>query len=109
MPWWQISRRKGCRSCESRNLYAAAPRIRHRRRHLLSTSATVVMGACVRRGGERLRPKALRRSRNRRAAAAGDLHHGKPAFVAAVGAESKQAVDTGKAGRVSQGFRRETL
>ena len=64
---------------------------------------------CVRRGDERSRPKALRRSRNRRAAAAGDLHHRKAALVGAVGAESKQAVDAGKARRVGQRFRRKTL
>ena len=43
------------------------------------------------------RPKTLRRARNRHAAAAGDLHHCKPALVTAVGAEPKQAVDAGKA------------
>src|SRR5207249_11151842 len=61
------------------------------------------------RATKKLRPKALRRSRDRRAAAAGDLHHGKPTFIGAVGAESEQAVDAGKARRVGQRFRRKTL
>ena len=59
--------------------------------------------------GTTLRPKTLRRSRDRRAAAAGDLHHRKAALVGAVGAESEQAVDAGKAGRIGQRFRRKTL
>src|SRR5215216_5596441 len=43
------------------------------------------------RATKKSRPKALRRSGNRHAAAAGDLHHRKPALVRAVGAKSKQA------------------
>ena len=57
----------------------------------------------------RLSPKALRRSRNRRAAAARDPHHRKAALVGAVGAEAEQAVDAGKARRIGQRFRRKTL
>ena len=53
--------------------------------------------------------KTLRRARDRRAAAGGDLHHRKAALVGAVGAESKQAVDAGKARRIGQRLRRKTL
>src|SRR5215211_1178394 len=55
----------------------------------------VVVGPCVRRGDGDLRAKTLRRAGDRRAAAARHLHHGQPALIGTVGAETEQAVDAG--------------
>ena len=53
-----------------------------------------ISGARCGRGGSRgvkfLRPKTLRRARDRRGAAGGDLHHRKAALVGAVGAEANR-------------------
>src|SRR3954454_23864429 len=54
-------------------------------------------------------PKTLRRFRDRRAAAACDLHHRQSALVGAVGAETKQPIDAGKARRVGQRLRSKAL
>src|SRR6266403_1962869 len=56
-----------------------------------------------------LRAKTLRRTGNGLAAARRDLHDCKAALVGAVGAESKQPIDAGKAGWIGQDFRREPL
>src|SRR4029079_5743796 len=55
-----------------------------------------------------LRAKTLRRTRDRDAAAGGNLHYREPALIAAVGAESEQPVDPGEAGRIGQRLRRKT-
>src|SRR5262249_51954908 len=53
--------------------------------------------------------KTLRRARDRLAAAGGDPHHREPALVGAVGAETEQPVDAGKAGGAGERIRRELL
>src|SRR6202022_918368 len=62
-----------------------------------------------RRDDSNLRAKTLRRTRDRGAAARGHLHDSQAAFVAAVGAETEQAVDAGESGRVGQHLGRKPL
>src|SRR5258707_7963569 len=69
----------------------------------------VVMGPRFRGDDERLRAKTLRRTGDRHGVARSDAHHGKAALVGAVGAETKQPVDAGKAGWIGQDFGREPL
>src|SRR5258708_10006308 len=56
-----------------------------------------------------LRAKTLWRTGDRHAGARRDLHDRKATLIGAVGAETKQPIDAGKAGWICQDFRREPL
>src|SRR5260370_122984 len=64
---------------------------------------------CLAGSHKSLRPKTLRRTSDRSAAARCHFHHCKAALVGAVGAETKQAVDAGKAGGIGQHLRLKPL
>src|SRR3954451_3823023 len=113
MRWSRISRRKffSLSSLRTQGPIRRGPRKGHADRDLLTQSTTVVMGPRF-RGDDSLRdlrPETLRRTRDRDAAAGRDFHDSETAFVGAVGAKAKQAVDAGKARRVGQRFRRKAL
>src|SRR6266576_7199759 len=117
MRWWRIWRRKFSspkRSAirDNSTHFRDCPRIARSlssggalRRPVGSILATHIAGFISRASG----PKTLRRTRDRLAAAGGHPHYREAALVGAIGAETKQPIDAGEAGGVSQRFRRKAL
>src|ERR1700754_1333495 len=106
MRWWPISRRNvpslrasGSRECAPDDAkQSKAPGSDW----IASSQGLLAMTAF-------LSAETFRRAGNRPAAARFHPHDRKAAFVGAVGAETEQAVDAGKAGWVGQHFRRKPL
>src|SRR5437773_2669998 len=110
MRWWRIWLHKfRRRPCESRDPYAAALHWGKMTDDFFYKNQLWLWAPAFAGATETSRPKALRRTRDRRATARRHLHHGEAPFIGAIGPEAEQAIDAGKAGRIGQRLRRKTL